>query len=235
MANETILVVDDSPEIALFLRQYILEPVGYHVIIAKDGRQGLDMAVNQNPDLIFLDMSMPNMTGLQMLNALRKTSCQAPVIFMTMHGSERIAAEVFRLGVRDYLMKPFTVDEARQAADRSLQEVRLIREKEDLSRQLVVADTIRQTVVTLSHYLNNSMMVVTGGLRLIQESIANNDLDLELFKQVLKDSLDSVSKINAVMRVLQKVTMANDATYYGATRMMDIEAALQDELKRTSK
>jgi DNA-binding response OmpR family regulator len=232
MAKETILVVDDSPEIVHFLKQYVLVPAGYTVLTAADGQSGLDMAVNHNPDLIMLDMSMPRMNGLQMLVALRRTSCQAPVIFMTLHGSESIAVEVFRLGVRDYMVKPFTVDEVKQAIDRALQETRLAREKEELSREVIVADTVRRTVITLSHYLNNSLMVVQAGLTLVQEAITKREFNYNLLPQVITDSLASLKQIGAVMRVLQKITRVEYTNYQGPIKMLDIEAALKDELKQ---
>src|SRR5512138_3636280 len=147
MARETILVVDDSEEMVRFLED-LLTPQGYRVISTGDGKSGLTMAVARKPDLIMLDMSMPRMTGMEMLKALRQTECQAPVIFMTMHGSESIAVEAFRLGVRDYLPKPFSIEDALEAVNGALQETRLAREKEELTRNLIAAETVRQTVVT---------------------------------------------------------------------------------------
>lgn len=232
MANEKILVIDDSPEIVRFLKHYILGPLGYEVITANDGQIGLEMAISSNPDLILLDMSMPRMTGLQVLACLRESSSKAPVIFMTMHGSEQIAVEVFRQGVRDYLVKPFTVEEVTQAVDRSLQEGRLAREKESLTRELVAQETIRQTVITLAHYLNNSLTVVQAGLSLIQESIQKKNFDTSLLYQVVEDSLANVRQIGAVMRVLQRITRVQDISYHGQVKMLDIEQALKDELDK---
>ncbi|HMD89048.1 MAG TPA: response regulator [Anaerolineaceae bacterium] len=232
MANEKILVIDDSPEIVRFLKHYILGPLGYEVITANDGQTGLEMAISSNPDLILLDMSMPRMTGLQVLASLRESSSKAPVIFMTMHGSEQIAVEVFRQGVRDYLVKPFTVEEVTQAVDRSLQEGRLAREKESLMRELVAQETIRQTVITLAHYLNNSLTVVQAGLSLIQESIQKKNFDTSLLYQVVEDSLANVRQIGAVMRVLQRITRVQDISYHGQVKMLDIEQALKDELDK---
>jgi len=86
MPHETILVVDDSAEMVQFLKEYVLVPRGYRVVHASNGTSGLEAAVRHKPDLIMLDLSMPRMTGMEMLKALRQTDCLAPVIFMTMHG-----------------------------------------------------------------------------------------------------------------------------------------------------
>ena len=137
MNNETILVVDDSQEIITFLTKRALEPLGFRVMTALNGQAGLDLAIEHDPDLIMLDMSMPQMTGIEMLQSLRQTLCQSPVIFMTMYGSEQVAVEAFRLGVRDYISKPFTVEDVQAAVDSALQEQRLAREKELLLHDLI--------------------------------------------------------------------------------------------------
>jgi CheY-like chemotaxis protein len=232
MAHEIILVVDDSGEMVRFLREYVLAPQGYRVIDASNGASGLKAAVRHAPDLILLDMSMPRMTGMEMLAALRQTDCQAPVIFMTMHGSESIAVEAFRLGVRDYLAKPFTAEEAREAVERALAETRLAREKEELTRNLIAAETARQTVVTLSHYINNHLMVLSGGLTLIQGTLQEQSSPQAELATILHDCEASVTHIGAVMRVLKSVTEVKPTTYYGRTQMIDIDAALREELNQ---
>jgi CheY-like chemotaxis protein len=232
MPNETILVVDDSIEIVRVLKEYMLAPLGYQVISAADGQSGLDMALRHTPDLIMLDMHMPRMGGVEVLTTLRQTDCQAPVIFMTMHGSEGIVAEVFRLGVRDYLAKPFTIIEVQQAVDRALQETRLIREREELTRNLIASETVRQTAVTLAHYINNQLMVLSGNLILLQESLRQQLAQQPALLKALQDSQASAAQIAAVIRVLQQTTQAEQTTYLGQTRMIDIEAALREEMAR---
>lgn len=229
MAGETILIVDDSAEITLFLRQYILEPAGYLVRSARDGEEGLEFAVRDHPDLIILDMSMPRMTGLQMLAELRKTDCDAPVIFMTLHGSERIAVEVFRLGVKDYLCKPFTVEEVREAVDRALSEKRLLKEKEELSLRLAATEAIQKTMITLSHHINNSLVVVLGGLRLTLDLLKKGEGDSGFIQEVLTDCLASSQKIQSVIRTLGKLTEHQGTTYFGEAKMIDIDSALQED------
>jgi YesN/AraC family two-component response regulator len=179
-----------------------------------------------------LDMNMPKMTGLEMLVALRQTECKAPVVFMTVHGSENIAVEVFRLGVRDYLVKPFTVDEVREIIDRALREVRLAKEKEALSRDLVASDTVRQTVVTLSHYINNNLMILNGGVSLLIEGLQKEGVDKAYLLGILRDCKGSVGQIETVMRVLQRVTKVKQTAYFGQSNMLDIDTALREEQKQ---
>lgn len=140
MAEETILVVDDTRENREFIIEYILKPNGFRWLEAKDGRDGFEMALSHHPDLILLDYQMPRMSGIQVLEALAERNQDIPVILMTFHGSEEIAVEVFRLGVRDYVRKPFTVDEMLVAIEKSLTEVRLRREKEALTERVLQAN-----------------------------------------------------------------------------------------------
>src|SRR5574341_644203 len=184
MTHETLLVIDDSCDMQDILANDILGSMGYKVITASDGRTGLQMAIEHNPDLILLDMNMPRMNGLQMLTALRQTACSSPVIFMTVYVSEGLAVEAFRLGVRDYLTKPFTADEVTQAVNQALRETRLAREREALNRSLVTAEAVRVTVVTLSHYLNNYQMALFGGLRLLEEKLQQELPDPELLQHL---------------------------------------------------
>lgn len=140
MAGELILVVDDGQENREFILEYVLQPNGYRGMVARDGREGLEMIARHQPDLILLDYQMPRMNGIEMLKAMAAQNMQIPVILMTFYGSEEVAVEVYRLGVRDYIKKPFSVDEMLAAIERSLTDVRLRREKEALTERLIAAN-----------------------------------------------------------------------------------------------
>ncbi|MBL8157757.1 MAG: response regulator, partial [Anaerolineae bacterium] len=70
MANERILVVDDGQENRDFLVEFVLGPNGYEALIARDGKEGLDMALQHRPDCILLDYQMPRMNGIEVLRHL---------------------------------------------------------------------------------------------------------------------------------------------------------------------
>ncbi len=140
MAAEKILVVDDRKENVEFVVDYVLVPHGYQPVTAQDGEEGLDKALTENPDLILLDMQMPKMTGVEVLEALRARGVEIPVIIMTFHGSEALAVQVFRLGVKDYVIKPFKIEEMLASIEKALTEVRLRRERDQLATRLVQAN-----------------------------------------------------------------------------------------------
>lgn len=129
---EEILVIDDNEQIGRMLTNSVLPELGYRATIALTGQSGLDRLRVRPPDLILLDLQLPDMNGLDLLRILTQEGIDIPVILMTAHGSEMIAVEAFRLGARNYLIKPFSDAEARQVIDQALRERRLQRERDRL-------------------------------------------------------------------------------------------------------
>jgi signal transduction histidine kinase/DNA-binding response OmpR family regulator len=140
---ERLLVVDDDSETRDFLEEF-LSRHDYHVLTACDGEEGLQKARDENPDLILMDMQMPKMTGLDVINALKQDKRNIPVIFLTGHGSEALAVKAFRQGVRDYIPKPYRPQVILDAIERALREVRLSRERDQLTEQLLQANKTLQ-------------------------------------------------------------------------------------------
>ena len=132
MSGEKILVADDRRENLVFLADSVLRPEGYRVVTAMDGREAFSKAQAEKPDLIITDLKMPRMSGLEMMTALRKAGNNVPVILTTFYGSEQTAIQAFRLGARDYLVKPYDMEDMLESVERALIEVRLRRETNDL-------------------------------------------------------------------------------------------------------
>jgi DNA-binding response OmpR family regulator len=101
-----ILIIEDNPDLAFGLRA-TLEIEGYSVEVAPDGRRGLASAHASQPDLIILDLMMPEMNGYQVLRTLREDGDQTPVLILTARGEEADKVLGFRLGADDYVTKPF--------------------------------------------------------------------------------------------------------------------------------
>jgi signal transduction histidine kinase/CheY-like chemotaxis protein len=132
VAGEKVLLVDDRDDNLKFLAECILVPEGYPYIVAKDGLSALQKALSEKPDLILMDIRMPGLSGLEVLDSLNQRNVHIPVILMTFHGSEETAVQAFRLGAKDYIIKPFGADEMQRAIDRALAESRLRGEKDEL-------------------------------------------------------------------------------------------------------
>lgn len=129
MAGEKVLVIDDSDELRSLLAS-LLPYGGYDPYGAGSGQEGLDLVLQIHPDLILIDLELPDTTGLKVLEELSRRGFTIPTIMMTGYGSEGSAARALRLGVRDYLIKPFTTEEVLSSIERALSESRLRREKD---------------------------------------------------------------------------------------------------------
>ncbi len=104
-----ILLVDDEPKIAQLARDY-LESAGFSVLTAGDGKAALEAARSANPDLIVLDLGLPEMDGLDVTRAVRKES-DVPIIMLTARGEESDRLVGLELGADDYIVKPFSPKE----------------------------------------------------------------------------------------------------------------------------
>jgi signal transduction histidine kinase/DNA-binding response OmpR family regulator len=135
-----VLIIDDSRAMRDFVVDALADQGGFATMQAANGAQGLEMALMHRPDLILCDMEMPRLNGFQVVDTLREQQAGIPIILITSHGSEAIAVEFFRKGVRDYLSKPFTATELYEAIDRALTEIRLVQEKEALTEHMVAVN-----------------------------------------------------------------------------------------------
>ena len=106
---KTILVVDDEPKITQLVQDY-LERAGFGVLIAHDGKRALSMAKTERPDLIVLDLGLPQLDGLDFTREFRRTS-NAPIIMLTARSEESDKLIGLELGADDYMTKPFSPKE----------------------------------------------------------------------------------------------------------------------------
>ncbi len=105
-----VLVVDDEEAILLGIEEN-LRFAGYDVLKASDGPTALELALDQCPDLILLDIMLPGFTGFEVCRQLRDKGMQTPIIMLTARGDEFDKLHGFEMGADDYVTKPFSVDE----------------------------------------------------------------------------------------------------------------------------
>ncbi len=105
MAQRTVLVVEDEPGLAELFRLN-LEAAGYHVLVAEDGRSGLDLFRTSHPALVTLDLKLPEVSGFRLIKLFKQPPDAVPVIVVTALDYTE-AEEVVRAGADDFLTKPF--------------------------------------------------------------------------------------------------------------------------------
>ena len=108
--DKTVLIVEDESNIVDIL-SFNLEREGYDTIEANDGQRGLELAREQNPDLILLDLMLPRMNGFDVCRAIRQAGQATPVIMLTAREEETDKVLGLELGADDYITKPFSMRE----------------------------------------------------------------------------------------------------------------------------
>lgn len=184
MPLQKILVVDDEPLIGELLKE-ILQRQGYETHIAENGARGLALAQENGYDLIFTDMRMPDMTGIDLLKRLKEISPETIVVVMTAFGTIENAVEATRLGAFQYLLKPFSEDAIDACLEKAEDHLSLVREneylKKNFSNRVVVARSpAMQTIMkdALRVAKSRSSVFITGesgtGKEVIAEFIHTN-------------------------------------------------------------
>ncbi len=105
-----VLIVEDEPKVASFIRR-ALEEESYAVDVCADGIQGRDMASDVNYDLIILDLMLPGLAGIDVLQALRNARVKAPILIVTARSKVEQRVKGLNAGADDYLTKPFAIEE----------------------------------------------------------------------------------------------------------------------------
>ena len=109
-----ILVVDDDPEVRMATRDF-LSSKGYEVVVAEGGREALTLLDASPPDVVLLDVAMPDLDGMETLKRIVATHPTMPVIMVTANADIEITSKVLQLGAADYVPKPFDLDYLDQA------------------------------------------------------------------------------------------------------------------------
>lgn len=194
--QEVVLVVEDDATLRLGLTR-ALRGEGYRVEVAKNGVEGVELALSARPDLVLLDVMMPELNGFQVCEELRRSDHDLPIIMLTSKSEEEDKVRGLRLGADDYMTKPFGVAEllARVAAA-----LRRKRKVETDIASVAFGDTV---VDFRSHRMTKSgaELEVTA-------------LEMKLLKFLLKHEGELVAR----QRILDAVWGAD---YFGTDRTVD--------------
>lgn len=164
-----ILIIDDEESILDGCRQ-ALEKSGYSVITSSDGAEGVKLAREKKPEIAFIDLKMPNCSGMDLIELVSKDMPDIVLIVITGYASIVSAVEAMKKGAYDYLPKPFTPDQLRAVTKRGIEHRqlkieadRLREEKERMERNFItfVSHEMRSPLVTIQQYIE-SLKLITG-------------------------------------------------------------------------
>lgn len=114
-----ILIIDDYPGVRETLGAF-LGALGHEVLLAGDGPEGLRMLAEEQPSLLFLDIVMPGMSGLEVIRRIRAIHSTIPVVMITGHDSPEIARELLLAGATDFIRKPLNLDYVQRVTEACL-------------------------------------------------------------------------------------------------------------------
>jgi two-component system, NtrC family, response regulator AtoC len=154
-----ILIIDDEPSLRQTVSM-ILGEEGYEVHVASDGKEGLDKALQLQPDVVLTDVRMPGMPGLEFLDRYRAEGGDALVIVMTAYGSTELAIEAMKKGAYDYVPKPFSADQL-VLVIRKAQEREALRREVTRLREEVTVDKRFSGIIAKSPAMKNAIDMAT--------------------------------------------------------------------------
>ncbi len=159
-----ILVADDDVDIAIILSDW-LKANGHEVTTASDGQAALDALKQTIPDLVFLDMEMPKLSGLEVLRRIRQEWPDVPVIIITAHGTISLAVQAMKEGAADFITKPFENQQLNSVVAKAL-------ERKELQGE------VGKLLGEISHDVKSLLMPVAIGTELLESEIS------DLFKRL---------------------------------------------------
>ena len=166
-----ILAVDDDSVACELLRE-VLEQEGYQVSTATTGQVAIDLAREVPFDLAIIDIRMPDISGIEVLKALKRANAQMPVLMTTAYSSMNTAIEAIREGAYDYLSKPCKMEELTLTVERALEQSKLLREnqyfRQELREKYKFENIVGTTPAMLAVYKTVARLVDSKATVLIQ-------------------------------------------------------------------
>jgi DNA-binding response OmpR family regulator len=177
-SRERILLIESDPEITDLIARQTLQAIGYQVQIVRSASAALQEVNRYLPDVILTSLTLPDLSGKDLLVAFSSQGVEIPVIIISQKGMESDLIQAFRLGANDYLIWPVREAEILSAVERVLKQVRARRERETLARQL------KQTNNELQQRVRELTTIFAIGKAVI--SITNQR---ELFEKIVEGAV----------------------------------------------
>lgn len=144
-----ILAIDDDRNMLKLLEKQ-MQTMGFRLISAMTGRDGLEYAKTGGPDIILLDIMMPGMDGFEVLRKLRQDpiTMKTPIIMVTSKKAKEDVVKAMRLGVVDYIVKPFSADYIKKKVESAIRYGQAVRQDDERNRQIMVTRNSGVTFIT---------------------------------------------------------------------------------------
>ncbi|HJN85503.1 MAG TPA: response regulator, partial [Patescibacteria group bacterium] len=138
--NEKILLVEDEEYLLKSLEVFLRNETKYEIFSASNGKEAIEIINSTEIDLILTDLKMPEIGGIELMEYGKNKSADIPVIAMTAFASLNSAIEALRLGVYDYLIKPYEFDMVLIVINRAIERIRLTKKASEVEKLNVIAE-----------------------------------------------------------------------------------------------
>jgi len=194
-----ILVVDDEPNIRETLREFFLQLGGFQVDTASDGLEALAIVRANKFDCALIDLQMPRMNGIELLENIQKVDNTLPVIIMTGHASLEVAIETVRFGASYFLNKPVRLGQLKSVLDRVIRERQLLIDNLRLQDQLKQKEAIEALNVRLNRKVKEQALLFQ-----VAESMGTLQSSEDLYPQMVALASDLVGAESAAFLYYDK-------------------------------
>ncbi len=183
-----ILVVDDNADFVDFIRR-VLESKDFRVSIASDGKTAIEKALSDTPELVLLDLKLPDIPGEDVLVRIKEIDKDIAVIVITGYGGEQVAVDMMRKGAIDFLSKPIEHEVLISSMKNALE----IRDAQIEDRPFDEYPSLERFFPFLAHEIRNPLHAISGALAIIQR---RSDLKDEILAQSVKIINEEVQHLN---------------------------------------
>ena len=215
-----ILVIDDLPE-NVFILQDRLENEGYEVIVAYDGNSGIEKAYSHLPDLILLDVMMPDITGFEVCKILvtdEKTK-HIPIILVTAKAGSEDTKEGLEAGAFDYIKKPFNRVELFARVKSALK----LSEANKLLLDVEKRATYIATVVTANHKIKQPLTLLSLSSAAIKRELKKEEISREAILSRISYVDIAIKEINEVLNKLNSIKEPTLSEYTKNIKMINVD------------
>lgn len=225
-----ILVIDDLPE-NVFMLQDRLEHEGYEVLTAYDGYSGIQKAQNELPDLVLLDIMMPDINGIEVCKTLvqDKNTSDIPIILVTAKTGAEDTKEGLDAGAFDYIKKPFNKIELLARVKSALK----VSEASKLLLEAGKKSTFLATVVTANHKIKQPLTLLTLSSAAIKRELKKDEISKEALLNRIKYIDIAVKDITNVLEQLNSIKEPVLSDYTKNIKMIKVEEE-QEQIKSIS-
>ncbi len=216
-----VLVVDDEADMRWLLTG-VLRDQGLEVVTAEDGQVALEQITRESPDVVLLDLKMPGLDGIQVLEQAKAVDPHMPVVIITAYGNLPSAVQAMRLGAYDYLTKPFDNDEILFTVRRALEKRELEAARLKAAKVAVILEVAR----AMDHNIRNPLTIIQGNTQLLARELKDPQA-----AQKLEAIIEGCDRIIRVSQQLSSIVDPVTKPVPGIGEMLDLdksEAAGED-------